>query len=68
MQNALRKNIGMSEYKYFSEFSRKLVTSKINPTCYWSILKSFLNKKKSLIPHLIHTIQSVVDFKEKKTN
>ena len=48
MQNALRKNIGMSEYKYFSEFSRKLVTSKINPTCYWSILKSFLNKKKSL--------------------
>ena len=48
MQNALRKNIGMSEYKYFSEFSRKLVTSKINPTCHWSILKSFLNKKKSL--------------------
>ena len=46
MQNALRKNIGISEYKYFSELSRKLVTSKINPKCYWSILKSFLNKKK----------------------
>ena len=38
----------------------------INPECYWSILKNFLNYKNiSWIPPLIHSNQFIVDFREK---
>ena len=46
MQDALRKNIDISKQKYYFKFSRKLAGHKINPKCYWSILKSFLNDKR----------------------
>ena len=46
MQDGLRKNIEIFKPKYNSKLSRKLATNKINPKCCWSILKSFLNKKK----------------------
>ena len=65
MRETLRKNIEISKQKYYSILSRKLATDKINPKCYWSILRSFLNNKKiPCIPPLIHN-QFVVDFKEK---
>ena len=66
MQNTLRTSIEISKQKYYFKLSRKLAVNKINPKCYWSILKSFLsNKKIPCIPPLIHNNQFVVDFKEK---
>ena len=34
MQDALRKNIEISEQKYYSKLSRRLATNKRNPKCY----------------------------------
>ena len=66
MQGALRKNIEISKQKDYSNFFRKLAADKINPKCYWSILKSFLNNIKiPCISPLIHNNQFIVDFKEK---
>ena len=66
MQDALRKNIEISKKKYCFKLSRKLAFNKINPKCYWSILKGFLDNKKILcIPPLIHNNLFVVDFKGK---
>ena len=67
MQDTLRKSIEISKQKYYFKLSRKLAVNKINPKCYWSILKSFLNNKKnSCILPLIHDNQFLVDFKEKR--
>ena len=69
MQDALGRNTEISKQKYYFKFSRKLAVNKINPKCYWSILKSFLNNKKiPCIPPLIHNNQFIVDFKRKKAN
>ena len=66
MQDTLRTSFEISKQKYYFRLSRKLAVNKINPKCYWSILKSFLcNKKIPCIPPLIHNNQFVVDFKEK---
>ena len=66
MPGTLRTSIEISKQKYYFKLSRKLAVNKINPKCYWSILKSFLsNKKIPCIPPLIHNNQFVVDFKEK---
>ena len=45
LQDTLRKSIEISEQKYYFKLSRKLAANKINPKCYLSILKSFLNNK-----------------------
>ena len=67
MQGIPQTGIEISKQKYYFKLSRKLAVNKINPKCYWSILKSFLsNKKIPCIPPLIHNNQFVVDFKEKK--
>ena len=66
MQEVLQKIIKICKQKYYSKLSKKLLTNKINPKCYWSILKSFLNnKEKFCIPPLVHNNQFVVDFNEK---
>ena len=66
MQDTLRTSIEISKQKYFFKLSRKLAVNKINPRCYWSILKSFLSDKKiPFVPPLIHNKQFVVDLKEK---
>ena len=66
MQDTLRTSIEISKQKYYFKLSRKLAVNKINPKCYWSILKSFLsNKKIPCIPPLIQNNQFVEDFKEK---
>ena len=66
MQDTLRTSIEISKQKYYLKLSRKITVNKINPKCYWSILKCFLsNKKIPCIPPLIHNNQFVVDFKEK---
>ena len=43
MQDTLRTSIGISKQKYYFKLSRKLTVNKINPNCYWSILKNFLS-------------------------
>ena len=66
IQDTLRTSTEISKQNYYFKLSRKLAVNKINPKCYWSILKSFLgNKKIPCIPPLIHNNQFVVDFKEK---
>ena len=65
MQQSLQRNIEISKEMYYSKLSAKLTNNKINPKCYWTILKTFLNNKKvPCIPPLIHNNQSVTDFKE----
>ena len=67
VQDTLPTGIEISNQKYYFKLSRKLAVNKINPKCYWSILKIFLSNKKILcIPSLIHNNQFFVDFKEKK--
>ena len=64
MQDTLRIGIEISNQKYYFKLSRKLAVNKINPKCYWSILKIFFsNKKIPCIPSLTHNNQFVVDFK-----
>ena len=66
MQDTHRTSTEISKQNYYFKLSRKLAVNKINPECYWSILKSSLgNKKIPCIPPLIHNNQFVVDFKEK---
>ena len=66
MQDSLQRNIEISKQKYYSKLSSKLTSNKINPKCYWSVLKTFLNNKKiPCIPSLIHNNQFITDFKEK---
>ena len=66
MQDTLQKSIEISKQKNYLKLSRKLAVNKINPKCYCSILKRFLNNKKIPgIPPLIHNNQFVLDFKEK---
>ena len=67
MQDTLRTSIEISKQNYYFKLSMKLAVNKINPKCYWSILKSFLcNKKIPCVPPLIHNNQLFVDFKKKR--
>ena len=66
MQDSLRNNIKISKQRYFSRLATKLTNNKVNPKCYWSVLKTFLNNKKTpCIPPLIHDNKFVTNFKEK---
>ena len=66
MQDTLQTSIEISKRKCYFKLSRIPAVNKINPKCYWSILRIFLsNKKIPCIPPLIHNNQFVVDFKEK---
>ena len=58
--------VAMEESKdtYYSNLSTKLVKQKSNPKTYWSVLKRFLNNKKS-IPSLFHENKLVTDFRKK---
>ena len=69
VQDTLPTGIEISNQKYYFKLSRKLAVNKINPKCYWSMLKNFFsNKNIPCIPPLIHNNQFFVDFKEKKVN
>ena len=80
-KNCVKPNnpISIKHFELMQETHRKILTflsksiipnffgtNKINPKCYWSILKSFLNNKNiPCIPPLIHNNQFVINFKEK---
>ena len=66
MQAQTKTLIDILKQKYFSEISQKFDSASINPTCYWSLLKTFLNNKKPpRIPPLYHDDKFACDFKEK---
>ena len=66
MQDTLQTSIEISKRKCYFKLSRKPAVNKINPKCYWCILRIFLNNKKiPYIPPLIHNNQFVVDLKKK---
>ena len=55
-----------SREKYYTKLSRRLADPLISPNIYWSILKTFLNNKKTFcIPPLFHENKFITDFKEK---
>ena len=66
LQAHLKTMIEESKLKYYSRLSDKLLDSKTSPKSYWSILKTFLNNKKTLcIPPLLHSGKFIIDFKKK---
>ena len=55
-----------SRDRYYTRISNKLNDFHISPKVYWSILKMFLNNKKTLIiPPLFYENRFVTDFKKK---
>ena len=62
----LKTLIEESKQDYYSRLSNKLLDSKKSPKLYWSILKTFLNNKKTTcIPPLLHNGKFIMYFKEK---
>ena len=54
-----------SKHQYYTRLSHKLLDPKTSKKSYWSILKTFLNDKKTpCIPPLLHQDKFVTDFKE----
>ena len=66
LQNQLNISIEESKEKYYTKLSSRSASPLTSRKTYWSILKSFLNNKKSLcIPPLFHENKFITDFKEK---
>ena len=67
LQNKWNISIKESKEKYDTIFSSSLGDPLTSRTTYWSILKTFLNKKKKFpsIPPLFHENKVITDFKEK---
>ena len=51
LQSTLNSLIEKSKHKYDALLSKKLLDPATNPKSYWSILKTLLNNKKSLVFH-----------------
>ena len=49
MQDATRRTTEISKQNHYSKLSRKLATNKINPKCYWSMLRHKHNNLQKLI-------------------
>ena len=66
LQAHLKTTTEESMQKYYSRLSDKLLDSKTSPKSYLSILKTFLNNKKTpYIPPLLYYSKFIMDFKEK---
>ena len=58
--------INDSRDRYYTKISNKLNDYHVSPKVYWSILKMFLNDKKTpIIPPLFYENMFVTDFKKK---
>ena len=51
LQSKLNSLIEESKHKYHARLSKKLSDPATSPKSYWSILKTFLNNKKSFVFH-----------------
>ena len=66
LQNKIVNLTNNSRDRYYTRISNKLNDFHISPKVYWSILKMFLNNKKTLIiPPLFYENRFVTDFKKK---
>ena len=66
LQTHLETSAEESKQKYYPRLSNKLLDSKTSPKSYWSMLKTFLNKKKiPCFPPLLHNGKFIMDCKEK---
>ena len=65
LQYQLHISIEESKEKYYTKLSSRLADPLTSPKTYWSILKTFLNKKIPCIPPLFHESKFVTNFKEK---
>ena len=66
MTTNLTAKIWNSKKNYFDNLTEKSYDPKLNQKAYWSILKSFTNRKKLQLCLYAHT--SSVPFSVKKTN
>ena len=65
LQNQLNISIEESKENYYTKLSSRLADPLASPKTYWSILKTFLNKKFPCISHPFHENKLTIDFKEK---
>ena len=66
LQNQLIQSIHTAKQRYFKKISKKLCDPLTSTKCYWSLLKTILNKKKiPCIPPIFHNNKYASDFKEK---
>ena len=65
LQNLLGVAIEASKERYYSCLSKKSMELSTSPKTYWSVLKSFHNKKIPCIPPIFRESRFVTNFKEK---
>ena len=66
LQNQFIQSIHTSKQEHFNKISEKLCDPLTCTKCYWSLLKTILNKKKiPCIPPIFHNNKYASDFKEK---
>ena len=65
-QSQLRSLIASLKNKYYSKVIKRLLDPSASPKTYWSILKTFLNKKKiPVIPAIFYDNKYITNFKQK---
>ena len=65
LQYQLHIYVEESKEKYYTKLSTRLADPLTSPKTYWSILKTFLNKKIPCVHPLFHENKFITDFKEK---
>ena len=65
LQNQLNVSIESSNQRYYSKLISKLSNPATSSRTYWSIVKTFLNNKKTHIPPQFHENKFITNFKEK---
>ena len=67
LQNKLTSTVENARSEYHSKLSMKLSNPEISSKAYWSILKSFVNDKKTpIIPPLYHNDNFITNFRQKE--
>ena len=61
LQSQLIQSIHIAKPKYFNKISKKLCDPLVSTMCYWSLLKTMLNRKK--VPYISHNNKYVSNFK-----
>ena len=64
MQNLITATTEKSKQQFSPRISNKLMDPTIIPKAYWSILKTFINKKILCIPPIYHNNNYITNFKE----
>ena len=66
LQNHSNQSIQIEKLNYVNKITERLGDPNTSNKCYWSLLKTLLNRKKiPCIPPLFHSDKYIVDFQEK---